>query len=95
MDGIVIRWVRELHVDQGPAPEVYAQRDAMPKQHGKYSRHTEQQRKGEKIPLLAQKVYVWISKKFHAVVKPLFWLLNLRQGRKEARYTLAGFNSDA
>src|ERR1700736_640887 len=44
----------------------------MPKQHGKYSRHAEQQRKGEKIPLLAQKVYVWISKKFHAVVQPLY-----------------------
>jgi hypothetical protein len=49
----------------------------MPKQHGKYSRHTEHQRKGEKIPLLAQKVYVWISKKFHAVVKPLFCQLDL------------------
>ena len=49
----------------------------MPEQHGKYARHTEHQRKGEKIPLLAQKVYVWISKKFHAVVKPLFSLLNL------------------
>jgi hypothetical protein len=44
----------------------------MPEQHGKYARHAEQQRKGEKIPLLAEKVYVRISKKFHAVVKPLF-----------------------
>jgi hypothetical protein len=43
----------------------------MPEEHGEHSRHTEHQRKGEKIPLLAQKVYVWISKKFHAVVKPL------------------------
>jgi hypothetical protein len=43
----------------------------MPKQHGEYTRYAEHQRKGEKIPLLAQKVYVWISKKFHAVVKPL------------------------
>jgi hypothetical protein len=43
----------------------------MPEQHGKYARHTEHQRKGEKIPLLAQKVYVWISKKFHAFVRPL------------------------
>jgi hypothetical protein len=49
----------------------------MPKQHGEYSRNAEHQRKGEKIPLLAQKVYVWISKKFHAVVKPLFCCLVL------------------
>ena len=67
-DGIVIRRVRELYIDQRAAPEVYTQRDAMPEQHRQYPRHAEQKRKGEKIPLLTQKVYVRISKKFHAVV---------------------------
>ena len=79
VDCVVIGRVRELYVDKSSAPEVDAQRDPMPKQHGEYSRHAEHQRKGEKIPLLAQKVYVWISKKFHAVVKPL--LLSLLQSR--------------
>jgi hypothetical protein len=66
--------MRELHVNEGPAPEVYAQRNAMPKQHGKQSRYAEHQRKGEKIPLLAEKVYVGFFEKFHAVVKPLLFL---------------------
>src|SRR5438128_12611694 len=63
--------MRELHVDQSSTAEVYAQRNAMPEQHGKHSRHAEHQRKGEKIPLLAEKVDVGLFKEFHAVVKSL------------------------
>jgi hypothetical protein len=58
----------------------------MPEQHGKYSRHAEEQGKGEKIPLLTEKVYVWISKKFHAVVKPLFSRLNPGFSLRSLRY---------
>src|SRR5712692_11816817 len=47
----------------------------MPEQHGKHARHTEYQRKGEKIPLFPEKIYVWITKKFHALETPYLYLL--------------------
>src|SRR5713101_3125507 len=58
--------MREFHIDQRAPSKIYAQRDPMPEQHGKYTRHAEYQRKGEKIPLFPEKIYVWITKKFHA-----------------------------
>jgi hypothetical protein len=42
----------------------------MPEQHGKHTRQTEDQRKSEKIPLLAEKVDVRVAKKFHASSSP-------------------------
>jgi hypothetical protein len=39
----------------------------VPEQHGEQARHAEHQRKGEKVPLLAKKIYVCVTKKFHAV----------------------------
>jgi hypothetical protein len=38
----------------------------MPEQHGKYAGHAEDQRESEEVPLLAEKIYVGITKKFHA-----------------------------
>jgi hypothetical protein len=38
----------------------------MPEQHGKDTGHAEDERESEEVPLLAEKIYVWISKKFHA-----------------------------
>src|SRR6516165_5396625 len=42
----------------------------MPKQHGKDSRHAEHQRKGEKIPLFPEKIYIRVLKKFHSIKTP-------------------------
>jgi hypothetical protein len=42
----------------------------MPEQHGKHSRHAENEGKGEEVPLLPQKIYVCVSKKFHAAFDP-------------------------
>jgi hypothetical protein len=42
----------------------------MPEQHRKDSRHAEHQRKGDEIPLLAEKIYVRILKKFHSRKTP-------------------------
>jgi len=58
----VIGRVRKLHVHQGSAAEVHAVRDAMPEQHGEYASHTEDEREGQKIPLLAQKIDAGIAK---------------------------------
>src|SRR5579864_9526954 len=68
---IVIGRVRELHVNQRAAAEVDAVRDAVPEQHGKYPRHAEDQRKGEKIPLLAEKIYAGTAKELHLLFIPL------------------------
>jgi hypothetical protein len=38
----------------------------MPEKHREDPRHAKHQREGEKIPLLAEKIYVWIAKKFQA-----------------------------
>jgi hypothetical protein len=69
-DSLVIRWVRKLYVNQRAAAKVNSQRDSMPEQHGDHTRHTEHQGKGEKVPLFAEKIYVWITKKFHAALNP-------------------------
>jgi hypothetical protein len=42
----------------------------MPEQHREYTRHAEHQRKGEKVPLFAEKIYVWVPKKFHSLKTP-------------------------
>ena len=68
---VVVGRVRELHVHQRSAAEINAPRDAMPEQHGKQSRNAENQRKGEKVPLLAQKIYVGIAKELHGFAYPL------------------------
>jgi hypothetical protein len=37
----------------------------VPEQHGKQARHAEHEGKVEKIPLLAEKIYVGIAKELH------------------------------
>jgi hypothetical protein len=37
----------------------------VPEQQRKQARHAEDQRKGEKIPLFSQKIYVGIAKELH------------------------------
>jgi hypothetical protein len=37
----------------------------MPEQHGAYASHAEDEREGQKIPLLAQKIDVGIAKELH------------------------------
>src|SRR2546428_3651372 len=63
--------MRKFHIDQRAPSKVYAQWDPTPEHHGKYTRHAEHQRKGEKIPLFPKKIYIWISKKFHSAPSPL------------------------
>src|SRR5438552_13991710 len=60
--------MREPDINQGAATEINSQWDAMPERHGKNSRYAEDQRKGDEIPLLAKKIYVRITKKFHAAL---------------------------
>jgi hypothetical protein len=43
----------------------------VPEQHGKNASHAEDQRESEEIPLLAEEIYVWIAKKFHAALPSL------------------------
>jgi hypothetical protein len=38
----------------------------VPEQHGKHTGHAEDQREREEVPLLAEEIYVGITKKFHA-----------------------------
>jgi hypothetical protein len=40
----------------------------VPEQHGKHARDAEYQRKGEKIPLFPEKIYVGIAKELHGFV---------------------------
>ena len=85
MDSRRVGRMRILHVHQRPAAEVHAQRNAVPEQHGNNSRHAEDQRKGEKIPLLAEKIDVRIFKEFQ-VQTPDF---QLRASSCELQRTLA------
>src|SRR5712692_239222 len=57
----------------------------MPEQHGKHTRHAEYQRKGEKIPLFPEKIYVWITKKFHVLETPYVCLLITTAGLGKQR----------
>ena len=63
--------MRELHVNQRAAAEIHTPRDVMPEQHGEHTRDAEDQRKGEKIPLFAQKIYVDVVKELHRLSSPL------------------------
>jgi hypothetical protein len=58
--------VGKLDFDQRASAKVNPQRNAMPEQHGKDTGHADDERESEEVPLLAEKIYVWISKKFHA-----------------------------
>ena len=64
--GVVIRLVRVLDVDQGPTAEVDSKWQAMPEQHRENSRYAEDEREGDEVPLLTEKVDIRITKKFHA-----------------------------
>ena len=70
-DRVHVRRVRELHIDQRSAAEIDAPRDVVPEQHGKYARHAEDQRKGEKVPLLAEKIDVDVMKELHRFLAPI------------------------
>jgi len=43
----------------------------MPEQHGKHTRNAKDQRKGEKIPLFPEKIYIRIAKELHLLSSPL------------------------
>jgi hypothetical protein len=75
----------------------------VPEQHGKHTRNAEDQRKGEKIPLLAQKIYVGIAKELHGLSSPLsiydlapnlahndFFFNPTHQSANSARYSQPG-----
>jgi hypothetical protein len=57
--------MREPDVDERSAAEVHTPRNAMPEQHGKHPGYAKDQRKGQKVPFLAQKIYVGIAKELH------------------------------
>ena len=59
---VKVRRLRELHVDQGSATELNAQRNMVPEQHGEDSGNAEDQREGKEIPFLAKKVDIGVSK---------------------------------
>jgi hypothetical protein len=63
--------MRVLDINQSAAAEVDAQWNAMPEQHRENSRGAEDQREGNEVPLLAKKVDIRITKKFHAL-EPFF-----------------------
>src|SRR5262249_12987457 len=67
-DGVDIRRVSELYIHYRPAPEFDAQRNLVPEEHGENAGHTEDQRKAEEVPFLAQEIDVGIAKKFHFVL---------------------------
>src|ERR1019366_1473465 len=70
VDGGWIGSMRIIHVYQGPAAEVDAQRDPVPERHGKPSSHAEDQREGKEVPLLPKEIDVRVSKEFHAAYDP-------------------------
>src|SRR5207253_8030892 len=63
-----VRGIHKLHVDQGAATEIHAQRNAVPEQHGKNASHAEDQREAEEVPLFTKKIDICIAKKFHCVL---------------------------
>ena len=67
-NGVFVRRVCELHIDERSTAEVDAPRNVVPEQHGKQARDAKNQRKREKIPLFAQKIYVGIAKELHGFV---------------------------
>src|ERR1700687_223853 len=67
-DRVFVRRVRELHINQRSAAEVYSPRNVVPEQHGKQARDAEDQRKGKKIPLLSEKIDIGIAKELHEFV---------------------------
>jgi hypothetical protein len=73
-----VRGLSKFHVDQSAAPEVNAQRDAVPEQHGKNPGHAEYQREGEEVPLLPEKIDVRTAKEFQSYL--ILLLLMSRRG---------------
>src|SRR5258708_803190 len=65
--------MRILDENQRAAAEVNAERNTMPECHGKHSRHAEDKREREEVPLLAEKIDVGVAKKFQ-VQTPSFRL---------------------
>ena len=61
-DMVEVRRLRELHIDQRAAAKLHAQRNVVPEQHGTDSGDAEDQREGEKVPLLAQEIDIGIAK---------------------------------
>src|SRR5271165_708698 len=57
-----IRSLSELDINQRATAELYAQRNAVPKENRAQSGDAEDQRKGKEVPLLAQKIDVGIAK---------------------------------
>jgi hypothetical protein len=67
-DRVLVGRVGELHIHKGSAAEVYAPRNVVPEQDGNEAGNAKDQRKGEKIPLFAEKIYVGIAKELHGFV---------------------------
>src|SRR5208283_339038 len=88
VDGGRIGSMRVLHVDQRPAAEVDAQRDAVPERHGKHSSHAEDQREGQEVPLLPKEIDVRVSKEFHAAYDPFKKSVVSRQSSVVSRQSL-------
>jgi hypothetical protein len=64
-----VRRLIELHVDQGAAAKVDPQLDAMPEKYRQDPRNTEDQRKGEEVPLFPQPINVNATKQFHLKIR--------------------------
>src|ERR1700719_1045168 len=65
--------MRILDVNQRAASEVNAERNTMPECHGKHSRHAEDKREGQEVPLFPEEIEVVVAKKFQ-VQTPSFRL---------------------
>jgi len=60
----------KLYVHLCAAAKVEAPGDPMPEQHRTYACNAKDQRKGEKIPLFAKKIYVYVVKELHLLLAP-------------------------
>ena len=65
---VLVGRMGKLNIDERPTTEVDSPRNVVPEQHGKQARNAEDQRKGEKIPLFSQKIYIGIAKELHGFV---------------------------
>jgi hypothetical protein len=63
----VIRLISKLEVHKRAATEINTQRNLVPEEHGEDAGHAEDQREAEEVPLLAQKIDICITKKFHVI----------------------------